>query len=200
MSLTFKVTDTATAQLDQIRAQIAPGRRRGLMLVLGRQAQTIFRSHFRSREADSPNKKGWPRQHFWSGVAKVTALDSSQTTDSKAVVAISSPAFAAKVHGATILPTGGRRMLAIPMRAEAYGVRPSSGIIPGLVLLGGKSGGALYLGKRAEGGFKNLMLYFRLVPRVTVRADSRALPSVAHVESELMKTASSFLERSMRRT
>lgn len=197
VSIVLKVDDHASPVLNQAREMLAPGKRRGLMAVIGRKGQEVYRRHFRARDAENRNKQGWPRQHVWASIARATAYDPSQTTDDRAVVVVSSPILSAKVAGAVIRPTNGRRMLAIPMRAEAYGVMPSSGIIPGLRLLGGR-GGALYLGKREDGGFRNLVFYYRLVPRVTIPADPRALPPADQVGQALAETAISYVGRALR--
>jgi hypothetical protein len=194
MSVTI-THDTATARLAELHAAIAPGRRQGLMNVLGRTAEKEYRSWFRTREMTSANKKGWPRQHFWARISRATAFSASQTTDSQATVVISDPAIRAKVRGAVIRPTGGRKALAIPLRAEAYGVRPSSGIIPGLFVVGGKAGRPAYLAKREAGGFRNLTLYYRLVSSVTVPADPQALPDSSAVSRALVLAAAQFLLR-----
>ena len=197
MQIVIAVKDHATEPLKRLHGSLAPSKRAGLMAVLGRTGEKVYRAHFRKREMTTPNKMGWPRQHFWARIAKATAYDASKTTADQAVVAISDPALAAKIDGATIRPKAGRRMLAIPMRAEAYGIMPSSGQIPGLFLLGGKNGGALYLGKRDGGKFNNLALYYRLVPKVVVTADPNALPRVADVSAELLQTAVSYINRNL---
>lgn len=171
MSVVIK--DTASGALQELSDRLKPGKRRGLMAVLGKELENGLHRHFRQRDMDSPNKKGWARKHFWSRIRKSTAYDPSGTTDSQARAVISDPALAAHAFGATIRPAEAK-MLAIPIREAAYGVLARSGKIEGLKVL--KMRGALFLG-RLEGGAKHsYTLYYRLVRSVTIPRDPRALP------------------------
>jgi len=182
----------ATQSLAGLRDKLAPGRRQPLMRVLGKKAEALYRAHFMLREATSPNKQGWPRQHFWARLRLATAFDASRTTDNSATVVIAERAINAKLHGGT---WGAResKYLAIPLRAEVYGTRPKSNFIDGLFFLrarAGKEGG--YLAKR-EG--KQLTFFWRLAPRVTLAPDPNTLPPAAGIISEILKTAASFTRR-----
>jgi len=131
MSVTI-TRDSATPALAQIYDALAPGRRKPLMAVLGKTAEKEYRAWFRGRNADSPNRAGFPRSNFWSKrIAGATNYDASQTTADRAVVVISDPAINAHVYGGT---WGAKeaKYLAIPLRGEVYGVRPKAGTIPGL--------------------------------------------------------------------
>ena len=149
--------------------------------------QRSLHRHFRRRDSE-PNKRGWPKQHFWARIRRVTAL--SSISEDGATVTVSDPAFGARVHGATIRPKQARA-LAIPLVPQAAGVRPSSGLIQDLFMLRAKDGRGFLAREEGQG----LTLYYRLVKRVTHPKDPRALPSRAAILSALERTATSFLRR-----
>lgn len=194
MSLT--ITDTATPALAALAGRLLPGRRRPLLNVLGRTAEKSLRRHFRSRQADSPNRMGWERQNFWSRLAKATAYDPARTTeDGKAYVVIADGAINAKVFGGT---WGAKqsKYLAIPLQEEVYGVRPSANTIPGLHFIPSKRGGNTvgWLAAPDGAGGKDTF-YWRLQKTVTVQPDPRALPDPATLGQELVGQAEAFLLR-----
>src|ERR1035437_8163482 len=158
---------------------------------IGVRAEAELRGWFYKRDAENPNKMGWPRQHFWNRIAQRTAFDPSKTTENTATIAVADPALAAKVNGATIRPTPPRKMLAIPMNAEAYGILPRSGLIPGLFVFRSTHTNGAYLVRREgnEKNFGNLTFYYRLVPEVTVPKDPSALPPTAELGAKLGETA-----------
>ena len=186
--------DEATPALQALSNQLAPARRRPFAMVLGRKAEGIYRSWFRRREATAGNKKGWPRQHFWARMAKRTALLDAQTTAERAVVTVADPAIQMKIHGGTIVAKQAK-FLAIPLRREAYGVRPSARTIPGIFFLRSKRTGAFLV--RKEGNA--LRAYWRLVARVTMRPDPQALPPRSQVSADLLRTGEAFVARSLGR-
>ena len=96
---------------------------------------------------------------------------SPKTADTASVI-VADPALAAKVHDATTRPTGGRRALSIPLRAEVYGVQPRFGLIPGLFVTKTKQG-KIFLAAKDPSDHRFLQYFYRLVPYVTVRADPR---------------------------
>lgn len=182
----------ATQSLDELHAKLAPGRRRPFMRVIGLKAEKIYRGHFSAREGDSPNKKGWPRQHFWARMRLATALNYEGVSDDTAAIVIRDRAINAKIHGGVIRPRE-KKFLSIPLRAEVYGTRPSANLVPGLFFLRsrlGKGGG--YLVKK-EG--KKLVAFWRLTPRVTVSPDARALPPRDTVAEGILQTACSYVRR-----
>lgn len=173
--------------------------RRALMKVIGVAAEQQLRAWWFKRDADSPNKMGWPRQHFWARIAKRTAFDAAKTTEQSATVVVADPALHAKINGATIRPTSPRKMLAIPMRAEAYGVLPRSGLIPGLFVFRSEHTNGAFLVRQEGGGSgaagANLTFFYRLVPSTTVPKDPQALPPLEQLGASLGHTATAFLQR-----
>lgn len=184
------LSDQANAQLASLAQQLAPSARRGLMATLGREAERTLRSHFRAKEASSPNKRGFPRQHFWNRIRSATAYDESGTTASTARVVVDDPALLPHIYGATIRPKQAK-LLAIPARAQAYGVRPRAKTIPGLFYFQNKKG-IRGLAKEEGGKFT---VYWWLKESVSIPADPTALPDPKLVEANLLKAAASYVNR-----
>jgi hypothetical protein len=175
---TLQIQDLATPKIRAILATLSPAQRRSLLQRLGKELEKQLKAHFLKREGE-PNKHGWPRSHFWNReVRDKTAL--REVTADRAVVGIDSAPFRFKVTGGTIRPGPGRKMLAIPTRAEAYGVLPRANTIPGIFLV--HTGGRLYLAAKDGSA---LRIYWRLVPYVTQAPDPRALPPTDQLQAAL---------------
>jgi hypothetical protein len=102
---------------------LSPAKRRRLLVQSGKDVANVLRGHFR-RLDQRGNKRGWPSQHFWGQrIRNATAFVGA--TDESATVTVADRAYLAKLYGGTIRPVEGR-MLAIPLRPEAYGARASS--------------------------------------------------------------------------
>lgn len=171
MSWKAQYTDLATPKLRAILAGLEPVQRRAMMGRLGKEIEVQLKKHFLARDQDSPNKHGFPRSHWWAREVRAkTALRSFDANG--ATVGIASSQFALKLSGGTVKPGPGRRLLALPLRAEAYGVYPRAGTIPGLFFKK-LTGGRMYL---AASDGTALRVYWRLVPAVVIPADPRALP------------------------
>lgn len=188
------LTTEGALQLATLRQNLQPAARRGLMATVGREAERVYRTHFRQREASSPNRRGWPRQHFWNRIRTSTAYDESATTDKTAKVVVSDPALLPHVYGGPIRPKE-KKLLAIPARKEAYGIRPSSGLIPDLFFVETKKG-AKMLASEVNG---KLVVYYWLKESVTIPKDPDAVPADAAVEAALLKAAESFVTRRLPR-
>jgi len=185
----IKVIDLATPRLKAILRALSPAQRQAMMQRLGKELEKQLKAHFLKREGEG-NKHGWPEQHFWNHeVRGKTAL--REATADRAVVGIDSAPFRFKVNGGTIRPGPGRRLLAIPMRAEAYGVLPRAGTIPGLFFKK-MAGGKMYLA--AKDGTA-LRVYWRLVPQVTQPPDLRALPPAEQLQAALEAKANEEVGR-----
>lgn len=180
MSWQNEYRDLATPRLKAILAGLQPAQRKAMNARLGKELEVQLKRHFLQRDQDSPNQQGFPRSHFWSReVRNKTAL---RTFDAdSATVDIASRPFAHKLSGGTIRPGPGRKLLSLPVRAEAYGVYPRAGTIPGLFFKK-MTGGKMYLAAR-DG--QALRVYWRLVPSVTIPADPRALPPAEQLRAAL---------------
>jgi hypothetical protein len=175
----IQIRDLATPRLKAMVQALSPTQRQALMQRLGKELEKQLKAHFLKREGEG-NKQGFPPQHFWAReVRDKTAL--REATADRAVVGIDSAKFRFKVNGGTIRPGPGRRLLAIPLRAEAYGVLPRAGTIPGLFFKK-MAGGKMYLAAKDGSA---LRVYWRLVPSVTQPPDPRALPPMEQLSAAL---------------
>jgi hypothetical protein len=176
-------------------ARLAFGDTRPLMALLGKSLEVQLRAHFLSRDGEG-NKRGWPSKHFWNTeVRGNTAL--RDVTESRATVAIASPAFAHKVEGGTITAKRSR-FLAIPMTAEAY--RAGSPREAGMTGLFHVPGTQFLARNRGRGKSAALEIQYMLVASVTQARDPRALPSMEDVGRRLAGEAVQWIEGKMRKT
>lgn len=196
MDLLFQYRDLATPKLKAIIFQLEPSQRRAMLARLGKQLEVLLKAHFALRESEPSHatRQGWAKQHWWAREVRAkTAF--READDKRAIVGIDSRQFAHRANGGTIRPGPGKRALAIPLRGEAYGVLPRSGIIPGLFPVRSKVLGKAWLAAREDGA---LRFYYRLVPSVTQEADPRALPPVADMQAALEARAQKEIERVVR--
>lgn len=190
MSWTAKYRDLATPKLKAMLASLAPAQRRAMLGRLGKELELQLKKHFAARDQDSPNQRGFPRSHWWT--REVRANTALRAFDAgSATVGIASAPFALRLTGGTIRPGPGRRLLSLPLRAEAYGVYPRAGTIPGLFFKQ-LTGGRMYLAAR-DG--QALRVYWRLVPAVTIPADPRALPPAEQLRAALEARAEKEVRR-----
>lgn len=185
MSLEIRIdaTDAATPALAAIAASLT--RRKPLHSALGKRAEVKLRRHYAKREAE-PNKRGWPKQHFWGRIRKASAFVSADERD--AIAGISDPAIAQKIHGGKITPKEGK-YLTIPAIAAAYGRSPRvvEGLTPMVRYLGGR--------RRAVALQREGTVWYWLVTSVTQRRDPRALPADTTMRNALLDEAREYLAR-----
>jgi len=176
----------------------------------GKQLEKDLRDHFAARN-EEPNKQGWPKKNFWSGIRRATALVYAVATE--AVVSISDPAINQKVYGGTITPKR-VRMLAIPMNADAYKAgSPRESQTNFLRLLVTRSG--VYLVEREatnirprggkKGGYRPASemggrFWYHLVPSVTQAKDERALPNESYLEGSVMSAIRGVFEKELEKS
>lgn len=190
MSWNCEYRDLATPKVKAILAGLEPAARRAMLGRLGKEIEVQLKQHFLARDQDSPNKSGFPRSHWWAREVRAkTALRSFDANS--ATVGIASRQFAFRLNGGTIRPGPGRKLLALPLRAEAYGVYPREGTIPGLFFKK-LTGGRMYLAARDGSA---LRVYWRLVPAVTIPADPNALPPAAQLRATLEDRALKEVQR-----
>lgn len=198
MKLSIEVKDEETRRrLAALEAAVGGPGRRDLMAALGKGLEQDLQRHFLRRNRE-PGKgrmfgRAMPKQNFWARMRRATAYQRS--SEEEAVVAVSDPAMAARVRGAVIKPTGGRRNLAIPVRPEAAGVLPRSGLIPGLFPKRSARGN-LFLMAADSGGA--LRAYYLLKRQVVHPVDPKALPEDESVQAAAARRVESFLRRVQR--
>ena len=165
---------------------------RALVAAAAGSVANSLRRHFRSRNA-MPNAMGWPKKNFWNreGAEKVAIQDVAADS---ATVVVASAAIAHKVTGGTIRPGAGRKMLAIPLSAEAYRAGgPALGVIPGLFLVVRK--GAMGRAFLAVKDGDEIKVHYLLKASVTQAADPMALPPLEAMEQAAGRAAASALRR-----
>lgn len=185
--------DDLRANLDDLVQLTSGPRRKAMMLVIGKGLEGDLRRYFRRKNLE-PNKRGWKKQNFWGRIRRATSL--TDATADGATVTIADPAIAAKVYGAEIRPYAPRKYLAIPAREEAYGIQPSSGLIPDLFVRRSKTTGRPYLARREDDG--SLRVYYWLARKVRVPADPDALPHEDDLGEAAGRRAMSWLRREMK--
>lgn len=167
---TIRVTDSATPTLARLGQAL--GRPRPITEAVAQSTVVELQKHFLARNRE-PNKRGWTKQNFWSKEGREkTALADLQ--DSRAEVAVASPAIAHKFTGGTIRPKRGK-YLSIPVSEEAYEAgSPREGGIDGLFLM--IAGGRAYLAARSGTGMSTTTVHYLLKSSVTHAPDPRTLP------------------------
>ncbi len=185
MKIALKITDTATARLIQLKANVAA--RADLMERLGQRTVEYLKDHFQEREmrGGRTRRKGWPSQHTWAQIAEATKL--GEVSADHATIRIASRVLAHKITGGTVRPGPGKRYLAIPLRAEAYGKSPGGGQVSGLFFLRTRTGRQYLMKAGAKRGARKAALspWYRLVTSVTHRPDPEALPSLTPLRHSL---------------
>lgn len=190
MLLKLKVTPSkgnAGKQIERLAAKLSDMRK--LNAVVGMGLAKTLRGHFRSLDL-RPNKRGWRKSHFWRGMASATAF--AGATQNGAVVAVQKGrVFGAKLRGATVRPTGGRKFLAIPAIEARYGVSPSSLDKSELQFRRTRRGGLLGV-IRADG---TMQVHYWLVRKADTPRDPDALPKKETVLADAKKEISKYLRK-----
>lgn len=203
--ITVRIVDRLTPELQRLLGQV---RSAGPMQAAGQRVVVLLREHFRRAEAERPNRRGWPRQHFWAQFARRVALVSAGSE--RAVVGIQDPqgALQHKITGGTIRPKRGR-MLAIPLTGTAYRLGAMARLrdaFPGAFVIRTAKGVWLVRsnwesrGKRGRGAARGIQrerleFLFRLVPRVTQAPDPRAMPEPRRMADEAVAGITGWLQR-----
>lgn len=170
----------------------------------------LCRTHFDRLQAERPNQLGGRRTNFWRSVK--LSMQAPILASNAATIRINHVGFAQRLRGGEIRPgrsTNPRtgqptKFIAIPLRSEAYGIRPAERDDLDLVPL--KNGKALLVESRQttlkrvrrKDGFRfkptgevgGLALYV-LVTRVRQAAD----PSVLPTGPEMSRAAGSAMEQ-----
>lgn len=186
----LNVVDTVSPVLKSRAEQLSPAGRRRMLALASRAVLRLVKDHFADRERGSPNKKGFPRTHFWRREGHDKSAVVSLTPD-QAVIGIGSPAIGMRYTGGTIRPGPGKRFLAIPLTAEAYGRRPSERHIPGLFVRRVLS--RAFLATRDGAA---LRVHYLLVRSVVQPADPDTLPRPSRINRVVQDAVTRHLIRS----
>lgn len=182
--------DEASGFLLKLNEQLED--RRGLNEALGLRLAEEMQDYFLGRNAE-PNKRSWPKQNWWAGVADATQL--TEVNDEGATVTVAHrEGFAIRVTGGTIVPRE-RKSLTIPNIPEAYG-KSVAEFEQGTGIKLFRPAGARYLAFSEDNANSVTIAYF-LVPRVNIPADPEALPPKELLADALLEEADDYLERSL---
>lgn len=200
-AIAVRIVQRETSPLTRLREQAR--RPRGFMGAVGEGVEKRLRGHFLEREKE-PNKKGWPKQHFWARRIRANTV-LTEVSDSHAVIDIAAPEFRMKLRGGTIKPIEAK-YLAIPARREAYGKSPRS--FGNLRFRPTRNGGVLVVEKRFQGplqrGIKRIDrredggVYYFLVKSATQKADPRAMPALGELLRAACEDGQQYLTREAR--
>lgn len=186
---TLSVTDTASARIREIAAQLA--RPEALYKDCGRRLANDLRKHFVKLDAAQSPKHGGMSTHFWTDVRNATG---NPITDATGVsVTIHHAAFAQKLFGGTITAKNGRS-LTIPIHPLAHGRRAS--------VFEEESGHKLFrpIGKRLL--MANIdgtpTPIYALAASVNQEPDPEALPRQEELSAAAVDTAEKHLVRTLR--
>lgn len=168
---------------EAVRAAIAVAQDvQGAATVAGRAVQQSLRSHF-AKLNQRPDKKGWAKSGFWSdvrgSVVQVPLQEGGLGWQTKGVrVQVNDPRFALKVFGGIVRPKTAKA-LAIPLKAEFKGLRPSTWGKDRFVFIANKKGRSLgFLAEKKKNADGSLRMAYRLLKQTTHKAQPDALPEL----------------------
>lgn len=161
-----------------------------------KEVQVQIRKHLKTLQKRG-NQKGWPSYGFYAGkphsVDKAVGITS--VTSAQAVVSIADPRFSHRITGGTVRPKR-RKMLAIPLTAEAYSYQGKGSLresFPGLFVVRAKRGvflatseferrgGKRGRGRKGEITRQRLRFLFKLVAKVTHKPHPEEMPDQAEL-------------------
>lgn len=183
--------DDVSPKLRQLMVCMDPAR---IMQVAGKRLEIEMRKHFMDLDK-KPNKRGWPSRHFWRRISRSTAL--GLVTAASATVAVTDPAFQAKIHGATITPKRGK-FLALPATAAAYAAgSPREGATPNLIIDRqiNPATGHWQFCLSVDNGKAAPTVWYWLARRTQVPADPDALPDERHLKFAILASIEAFVQR-----
>lgn len=197
LSLNIDFRESASAEVRHVIRAMRP---EGVNRVGARGVTSRLRSHFDFLQATRRNQLGGKPTNFYRGCRDSTHIASATAT--RATIAISQIGFAQRLLGGTIKagrsinPKTGRptAFISIPLRAEAYGIRPASwpeddlkfirtGPDTGLLVEQDKTD-ISFTGRRRKNGTRKIvgvtrggLALYALVRSVTQKPDPTLLPT-----------------------
>lgn len=205
-SLTINLRDTATPVVSGVLEGLAPER---INPVLARAAVNVTREHLFRLNGERANALGGQRTNFYAQAARGTNFE---VTATGFLLSVNQVGIRQRFFGGTIEPKGGKKYLTIPMRAEAYGRRARefnnlrfamvAGIGPALVeaeattlkRTRSKKDGVSTSRLKSAGETGGGVMY-RLVRKVTQRADPTVMPSGGEYAVALGAAGRSYMGR-----
>lgn len=190
MNIEIKITDQATPILAELHRELTD--RTGLHKYIGAAGEAGTRLHIRkaaqARHTTASKLGARPTGYL----TKRAELVEGRGDKAGATVSITGAIFKRTFGPVTVRPVA-KKMLAIPMRAEAYGKRP--GEFSDLFVFKSKQG-RLFLARQAEPG--KLHFLFLLKASVVLPQDRGLLPSEAQFGQLAELAARGYLRKRMR--
>jgi len=180
------ITDEASHGLNRMLEKCK--RPASLMKRLGKTVEVELRRHF-SVLNRIPNKRGFRKTNFWNRIRNSTTF--TKFDANSAEVSIQDGAFAAKLHGATIRPTGGRKFLAIPAVSSRNGISPRSANDQASFFFYRTKAGKPTLAMNRRG---NVEIQYFLIRSAKVPKEPNALPKAEVISRKLAEKAGEYLE------
>jgi|AACY02.16.fsa_nt_gi hypothetical protein len=142
---------------------------RDLNEVVAEAASTAIREHLVDENRKRPNKLGGKRSNFYTQASESIT---TKATRNRAEVSVTHPGFALRYFGGIVKPTK-KKALAIPARAEAYGLGPREPGVPTLTPFYFKGD------SNAFGGLKDSQdrVWYWLADKTEHKGDKSLLPS-----------------------
>ncbi len=201
MTVNLQFDGVLSAQLNRLLRAADGGR---IAKVAGQSVTNLTRGHFEELQRTRPNRLGGRRTNFWADALRGTSLQVVDRT--KAKVNIATIGVRQRLEGGVIRagrsinPKTGRptNYLAIPLTPDAYGKRPAERsdldfqIVPGIgpalvearateIRIRKKKDGTRSI--RAVKSRTGIVPLYRLVRKVTQKADPTVLPSVSKMQA-----------------
>lgn len=207
----IEIKDKATKGLITLYGLVQD--RKGFVRALGYRGVSVLKKWFKGLDASKPNKKGWPRLHFWDEVAN-SVKETPKLDGASAIVSVMDPRVA---HKAGLGPNAGvirpvnAEWLTIPAVPEAYGKTAkeftgravktrrlifikrseATALLGQVIIIDGKKG-------PRGGDIKSLRVIFILKKFVHQKPDPDTLPDDETWRSNLVDEGQSFILTELR--
>lgn len=188
IGITINVTDTVRPALTALANGL--GDRSGLHEAIGRECLALTRDHLlhiaQTRHATAERLGAAPSGH-WGQAAEKTTMRSDADA---ATITINQPGIRRAAQDVTIVPTGGKKWLTIPLVAEAYNQRAYR--LQGLFFVKPKDGDHALLGRREGSGKAAAVTWLYLLKQSVFQKQDRTLlpPDEAYGQAALVGAAS----------
>ena len=194
--------DTATPALQRFQAAMVPAR---LNPIIGRSATNTVREHLFGLNLSRPNQLGGRRTNYYATAARSTHFD---VFGDDVIISINQIGMGLHYYGGTVRPRTAK-FLTIPVAPEAHGKRArefnnlelvfGAGGQPIALATQGTRGVQITQNKKGQLVKKNVgrhgVIMFRLVKKVTVKADPGVLPYTELITKRVKDDVNSYIGR-----
>lgn len=147
----------------------------------------MIRAHLVNLEQTKPNRKGWPRLHWY---AKVARSVNQQETPRGGQVLVSHVGAALRYFGGTVKPVK-KKWLTIPMIAASYGKRARE--FRNLFFVQFSETKAALMRIKTRGG--NPEMVYLLLKKSVVKPFKGLIPTVDEMTQEVINRVEAYLDR-----